>query len=126
MFCRNCGNQLPDGSTVCYQCGASQLEGQQQATPQQGYAPQGYVQQPPQNYVNPAMCKSKLVAILLALFLGGWGVHDFYLGYTTNGVIKIILCIFTLGLASGIWALIDLIRIAIGSIDKDARGLPLV
>ena len=25
--------------------------------------------------------KDKLIAFLLALFLGGWGIHKFYLGY---------------------------------------------
>lgn len=31
--------------------------------------------------------KSPIVAGLLALFLGGFGVHKFYLGYNTQGVI---------------------------------------
>lgn len=33
--------------------------------------------------------KSKIVAGLLALFLGSWGVHKFYLGYTTEGFIML-------------------------------------
>ena len=31
--------------------------------------------------------KNKTTAGLLALFLGGWGVHKFYLGYTVPGII---------------------------------------
>ncbi len=34
--------------------------------------------------------KSKLAAGLLGIFLGGFGVHRFYLGYTTMGVIQIV------------------------------------
>ncbi len=52
--------------------------------------------------------KSWLVALVLALFLGGLGIHRFYLGYTWQGVVQLL----TLG-GFGIWALIDLIRIII-------------
>ncbi len=34
--------------------------------------------------------KSKIVAALLAFFLGGFGVHDFYLGNKRNGIIKLL------------------------------------
>ena len=64
--------------------------------------------------------KSKTTAILLCLFLGGIGVHRFYLGYTLFGVIQLL----TLG-GLGIWALIDLVRIITGSI-KDSEGKDLI
>lgn len=60
--------------------------------------------------------KSQLVALLLAAFVGTIGIHRFYLGYTTIGIIQIL----TLG-GCGIWALIDLIRIAMGDL-KPADG----
>ena len=34
--------------------------------------------------------KSKIAAALLAFFLGGFGVHDFYLGNKRNGIIKLL------------------------------------
>lgn len=37
--------------------------------------------------------KSKVAAGLLAIFLGGLGVHKFYLGYTTQGVILLLMTI---------------------------------
>lgn len=52
--------------------------------------------------------KSWIAALLLCLFLGGLGIHRFYLGYTWQGVVQLL----TLG-GFGIWALIDLIRIII-------------
>ena len=61
--------------------------------------------------------KSQLTAVLLAFFLGGIGVHRFYLGYTLIGVIQIL----TLG-GLGIWSLIDFIRILTGSLQpKDGE-----
>ena len=60
-----------------------------------------------------------LTTLIISFFLGGLGIDRFYLGYTGLGVVKLL----TLG-GCGIWALIDLIRIATGSL-KDAQGLPL-
>jgi TM2 domain-containing membrane protein YozV len=39
----------------------------------------------------------KVVAGVLALLLGGFGVHKFYLGYTTAGIIQIVVTLFTCG-----------------------------
>ena len=50
--------------------------------------------------------KSQIIALVLAFFLGGLGIHRFYLGYTTIGIIQLL----TAG-GCGIWALIDFIRI---------------
>jgi TM2 domain-containing membrane protein YozV len=55
--------------------------------------------------------KSQLVALLLAIFVGGIGIHRFYLGYTTIGIIQLL----TFG-GCGVWALIDLVRIIIGDL----------
>lgn len=60
--------------------------------------------------------KSQLIALLLVIFVGGLGIHRFYLGYTTIGIIQLL----TLG-GCGIWALIDLIRIVTGDL-KPADG----
>ncbi len=43
-------------------------------------------------------CK-KVSAGVLALLLGGWGVHKFYLGYTVAGVIQLVLTFATCGVA---------------------------
>ncbi|MBA4277575.1 TM2 domain-containing protein [Flavobacterium sp.] len=55
--------------------------------------------------------KSQIVALVLALVVGGLGIHRFYLGYIWQGVVQLL----TLG-GFGIWALIDLIRIITGDL----------
>lgn len=37
----------------------------------------------------PSDAKNKVVAGLLAIFLGGLGIHKFYLGYSTAGIIML-------------------------------------
>lgn len=55
--------------------------------------------------------KSQMVAAVLCFFVGGLGVHRFYLGYTGIGI----LMLFTFGLF-GILTLIDFVRILTGSL----------
>ncbi|MEJ6020201.1 TM2 domain-containing protein [Corynebacterium sp. H113] len=124
--------------------------GQPYAQPQQGYGqPYGAAQQPygqpygaqqpygamaPMNaYGAPGMPggpmmsdKSKIVAALLAFFLGGFGVHNFYLGKTNVAVTQLVL--YLIGLATafifigffilvplGIWIFVEFILILMGS-----------
>ena len=59
--------------------------------------------------------KSKATAAILAFFLGCWGIHCFYVGQKTKGVIMLILGIigcftFVPWIITGIIALIDLIK----------------
>lgn len=67
--------------------------------------------------------KSKLVAGLLQIFLGGFGIGRFYLGYTGLGVAQLLVTIFTCGLG-GIWGFIDGILILVKG-GTDAQGRPL-
>ena len=72
--------------------------------------------------------KQWIVAVILAFFLGTLGVHNFYLGYTTKGIIQLVLTLTFIGLiVSGIWAFIDFIMLLMraGSFATDAQGQPL-
>jgi TM2 domain-containing membrane protein YozV len=69
--------------------------------------------------VNPSQIsdKSRLVTLLFVVLLGFLGVHRFYVGKIGTGILMVL----TLG-GLGIWALIDLIFIAVGSFrDKEGK-----
>ena len=65
---------------------------------------------PPLPGVPPVYCprtnKNNIVAGILALILGGWGIHYFYCGKTTAGLLTILLEFCTCGL----WSIIILIQ----------------
>lgn len=58
-------------------------------------------------------------ALILSIFLGGFGIDRFYLGYTLKGILKLVT-----GGGLGIWWLIDLIRIIQNNL-PDAEGKTL-
>lgn len=99
-FCPNCGAQSVPGAVVCTQCGIA-------------------LAQP----VPVGEQKSKIAAGLLGIFLGGLGIHNFYLGFTGKAIAQIVLSLFC-GIGA-IWGLIEGIMILAGSINKDAKGIPL-
>jgi len=70
--------------------------------------------------MTPDTPKDWLVALLLSIFLGTFGVDRFYLGHVGLGIGKLL----TFG-GCGIWWLIDVILIAVGNV-TDAKGRPLV
>lgn len=107
----------------------------QNEQPPQG-EPQWQSGQPGQNYSQPwpnqpyyqmpSNQKSRVIAGLLGVLLGGLGIHRFYLGYTGIGIAQILVTVFTLGLGS-LWGFIEGIMILVGtqSFQTDANGVPL-
>lgn len=71
----------------------------------------------------PYSDKSKLVAGLLGIFLGVFGVGRFYTGHVGLGVAQILVTWCTFGLGA-IWPLIDGIMVLAGQ-SRDVHGRPL-
>ena len=56
-----------------------------------------------QNFQNPSPIyrdNKKVLAGVLAIMLGGFGIHKFILEYTKEGVLQILMSFFSCGLAS--------------------------
>jgi len=66
VFCRACGKEVHETATFCPACGA--------------------IQRP------AAGKKSRVTAALLAFFLGGFGIHKFYLGQIGLGILYLLFC----------------------------------
>jgi TM2 domain-containing membrane protein YozV len=110
MYCTNCGTRNPDTGNFCSNCGNRLCPPQQESQP---------VYQAP-----PCDQKSRMAAGLLGIFLGSLGIHRFYLGYTTIGVIQIVVTVLTFGIG-GLWGFVEGIMIFAGAINRDAQGRPL-
>ena len=106
--CPQCGAPIDPTATECKFCGEKLTI--QQTMPQM-QSQQGYVQQPgqsqqphiiiqqaapQQNYysgINPTWpIKNKIVAGVLGIFLGGIGIHKFYLGKVGMGILYLLFC----------------------------------
>lgn len=95
-FCTECGTIINIKAEICPNCGVRQF-----------FIPQK----------NDFETDNKwLITLLLCWFLGVFGIHRFYNGHITVGILQIL----TLG-GCGIWVLIDLILIIVGSF-KDSKG----
>lgn len=139
MYCKNCGSEMNENAAVCLTCGAAKNTGK-------GFCANCG------NTVNEnaAVClncganisnkggsgqvgdKQKIVAGLLAIFLGHLGIHWFYLGFKQKGIINIILtvvsaalCFIGIGIIGfiGVWVynIVVAVQIFTGK-QKDVNG----
>ena len=58
----------------------------------------------------PAGADKKIVAGILAILLGPLGIHKFILGYTTAGIIMILVSVLTLGFGAIVMSIIGLVE----------------
>ncbi|POH60262.1 TM2 domain-containing protein [Arthrobacter glacialis] len=105
-------------------------QGYDQQNVQQGYGQPGYGQQPAYNMPYGTEQKSKVVAGILGILLGGLGIHNFYLGKTNIALIQLLVSVLSFGVLyvfMAIWGLVEGILILMGSENyrTDAKGIPL-
>ena len=117
MFCRNCGGEMHDNQAICLKCGVKTGEGNAYCSNCGApVSPEAAVCLSCGVAIKKAAAaggdlggKDKIVIALVCFFLGGLGIHNFMMGETKKGVVKIILSL-CVGLG-GLLALIDFIKI---------------
>lgn len=70
---------------------------------------------------NNINAKERVAYVLLAVFLGNLGIHNFYAGYTSRAVTQLLICLLTCGIggiATWIWAIIEAV-----TVEQDAKGV---
>lgn len=117
MFCRNCGGEMNDNQAICLKCGVKTGEGNAYCSNCGApVSPEAAVCLSCGVAIKKAAAaggdlggKDKIVIALVCFFLGGLGIHNFMMGETKKGIVKIVASFcFYLG---GLLALIDLIKI---------------
>lgn len=100
-YCTKCGAVNDDVAQNCVTCQAP-------LSPVGGYQPMQSVNPGAPGAMSQQLpgADKKLVAGICGILLGGFGVHKFILGYTTEGIIQIVITILTCG-AGGIIGIIE-------------------
>ncbi len=132
MYCKNCGNPIDPNAAVCVKCGCATNNGNSYcANCGQPVVAGAAVCTSCGAAIAPAVrpdAKSKLTAGLLGIFLGGLGVHNFYLGYTGKAIAQLLISVLSCGMlaaVSSIWGLVEGILLLTGNINVDGNGNPL-
>lgn len=102
VFCSSCGSVIKAAAAICPKCGVRN---------------QGA-------HLQPAHGKSRMTYILLGIFLGIFGIHDFYAGYMGKAITQLLITILSCTVLSpivAIWAIIELCTVRV-----DASGAPFV
>lgn len=136
-YCSKCSTPLR-GATVCPSCGTSlnkttpphasnMNENHYTAGKGDGYDQvnannKTFNQKPTIIYEGAE--KKKMVALMLAIFLGALGIHNFYLGYHAKGVRQILFTLIFHQIGY-IWGWIDAYKIYNGTLNTDSDGVYL-
>ena len=117
MYCRNCGQSVDEKAVACPHCGVPPWM-EKKFCPNCGAATQ----------LNQILCvkcgaslatgsqgiggKNRIVAGVLGVLLGCLGIHKFYLGYTKQGLIMLLVTLITswTWIGPGVMAIIGLIE----------------
>ena len=116
MYCTNCGKEMNDNQAICLACGVKTGDGKNYCSncgnavaaeasvcPSCGVA----IKKAPAE--GDLGGQSKTTMALVCFFLGGIGIHNFIVGETKKGIVKIVASLCC-GIG-GILALIDFVKI---------------
>lgn len=121
MYCRNCGKEVDERAIACVGCGVAPRTGNKfchtcgvPTEPIQIVCVKCGVDLRKGVSSGAASGKSKIAAGLLGIFLGSLGIHKFYLGYSKEGVIMLVITLVsilpTFGLGPAVVGLIGFIE----------------
>lgn len=143
MYCTNCGEQMEDAQAVCTKCGFAKDTGNKycgncgaEVQPQQAVCTScGCAVNEAKKQAEAAKAKAndqiggqdKIVLIIVAVFLGTLGIHNFMMGETKRGLFKLVMSLaggFLCGIGlivSLVFTIIDIVKIASGTyvVDPD-------
>ncbi len=102
MYCKQCGNEILDAAAVCVKCGVAT----------------GVSSVPG----NPA--KDRVVYVLLGIFLGYFGIHNFYAGYIARAVSQLLVTLLLGWLVVPLFAVAVWVLVEVCSVSQDAQGNP--
>ena len=129
-YCTKCGATNEESAQYCNTCQTplAAASGGYQSTPGSGYqsapgsggyqsAPSGPGYQPMQS-VNPGQMTDwkalggdkKILAGILGIVLGAFGIHKFILGYTTEGIIMLAITIVSCGILGMVSSIIGIVE----------------
>ncbi len=126
MFCTTCGSEMKDNQAICLNCGAKKGVGTTYCANCGAAMPEGA-----EICMNCGVKKdglngqNKWIMALIAFIVGDFGVHNFIMGETKKGVLKIILSVagvITCGITTIVCAVfkwIEIVKILMGTYSAD-------
>lgn len=105
-YCTKCGAVNDDTSQYCVSCQAP-------LSPISGYQPMQSVNQGASGAMTDWKAMGgdkKIVAGIVAILLGAFGIHKFLLGYTTEGIIMLAITIVSCGLLAIVPSVVGIIE----------------
>ena len=108
-YCRRCGAPLTTELT-CGRCGSPVPPSSPGTSPAGVTARDDFYSSTHVGHASTDVGGKKVAAGVCGILLGALGIHKFVLGYTTEGLIMLLVTIFTCGLGGVVFAVIGLVE----------------
>jgi TM2 domain-containing membrane protein YozV len=102
-YCTKCGATNDEFAQFCTSC-------QAQLTPVGGYQPMQSVNQQSLTDWKALGADKKIAAGICGIVLGSLGIHKFILGYTTEGIIMLLITLLTCGVGAMATSIIGIVE----------------
>jgi TM2 domain-containing membrane protein YozV len=113
--CNDCGGAVSKRAEVCPHCGAPVGASGFDVPERQGSHSRHRGRQ--------GSDKSRVAYVVLGLFLGHLGIHNFYAGYTTKGIVQLLITLLTGIFIVPLFAVLIWVVVEVCTVAEDADGL---